>query len=52
MIHHHKKLFIGSLLTLLWMILSAAAVGLICFLAGTLGRDLPPGLLQDPWSLA
>lgn len=41
-----------------WMqtvILSAAAVGLICFLAGTLGRDFPPGLLQEffdlPWPL-
>jgi len=36
-------------------ILSAAAVGLICFLAGTLGRDFPPGLLQEfvklPWPL-
>jgi len=36
-------------------ILSAAAVGLICFLAGTLNRDFPPGLLQEffdlPWPL-
>ncbi|MGI9418853.1 MAG: tripartite tricarboxylate transporter permease [Geminicoccaceae bacterium] len=35
------------------VILSAAAVGLICFLAGTLNRDFPPGLLQEffnlPW---
>ena len=33
--------------------LSAVAVGLICFLAGTLNRDFPPGLLQEfvklPW---
>ncbi len=41
-----------------WMrtaILSTAAVGLICFLAGTLNRDFPPGLLQEfvdlPWPL-
>jgi len=41
-----------------WMktvILSAAAIGLICFLAGTLNRDFPPGLLQEffdlPWPL-
>ena len=41
-----------------WMqtlILSAAAVGFICFLAGTLNRDFPPGLLQEfvdlPWPL-
>ena len=37
------------------LILSASAVGLICFLAGTLGRDFPPGLLQEffdlPWPL-
>ncbi len=35
------------------VILSAVAVGLICFLAGTLNRDFPPGLLQEfvnlPW---
>ncbi len=41
-----------------WMqtgILTAAAVGLMCFLGGVLGRDFPPGLLQDyvdlPWPL-
>ena len=37
------------------LILSATAIGLICFLAGTLNRDFPPGLLQDfvdlPWPL-
>ncbi|MEM8951511.1 MAG: tripartite tricarboxylate transporter permease [Pseudomonadota bacterium] len=37
------------------LILSAAAIGLICFLAGTLNRDFPPGLLQEfvdlPWPL-
>jgi TctA family transporter len=37
------------------VILSAVAVGLICFLAGTLNRDFPPGLLQEfvklPWPL-
>jgi len=35
--------------------LSAAGIGFICFLAGTLGRDFPPGLLQEfvklPWPL-
>lgn len=34
---------------------SAAGIGLICFLAGTLHRDFPPGLLQEfvklPWPL-
>jgi len=34
-------------------LLTAAGVGLICFLGGTLGRDFPPGLLQElvklPW---
>lgn len=33
--------------------LTASAVGLICFLGGVLGRDFPPGLLQEfvklPW---
>jgi len=37
------------------IILSASAVAFICFLAGTLGRDFPPGLLQEffdlPWPL-
>ena len=37
------------------LILSAAGIGFICFLAGTLGRDFPPGLLQEfvdlPWPL-
>lgn len=41
-----------------WMrnlVLTAAAVGLILFLGGMLGRDFPPGLLQEfynlPWPL-
>jgi TctA family transporter len=37
------------------LILSAAGIGFVCFLAGTLGRDFPPGLLQEfvnlPWPL-
>jgi TctA family transporter len=37
------------------LILSAAGITLICVLAGTLGRDFPPGLLQEfvdlPWPL-
>ena len=37
------------------LLLSAAAIALICVLAGTLGRDFPPGLLQEffdlPWPL-
>ena len=37
------------------VILTAIAIGFICFLAGTLGRDFPPGLLQEfvrlPWPL-
>jgi TctA family transporter len=37
------------------LILSATSIGFICFLAGTLGRDFPPGLLQEfvrlPWPL-
>jgi TctA family transporter len=37
------------------LILSAAGIALICVLAGTLGRDFPPGLLQEfvdlPWPL-
>jgi hypothetical protein len=36
-------------------ILSAVSIVFICFLAGTLGRDFPPGLLQEfvrlPWPL-
>ncbi|MEM8581416.1 MAG: tripartite tricarboxylate transporter permease [Pseudomonadota bacterium] len=36
-------------------IMTAAAVGLMCFLGGVLGRDFPPGLLQNyvdlPWPL-
>ncbi|SHH30023.1 tripartite tricarboxylate transporter permease [Marivita hallyeonensis] len=36
-------------------ILTAAGVGVLIFLGGTLGRDFPPGLLQDvvdlPWPL-
>ncbi|WMS44458.1 tripartite tricarboxylate transporter permease [Acuticoccus sp. MNP-M23] len=35
------------------IVLTSAGVGLICFLGGTLGRDFPPGLLQEffklPW---
>ncbi|MHA7886234.1 MULTISPECIES: tripartite tricarboxylate transporter permease [Roseicyclus] len=35
------------------LVLSAAGIALICVLAGTLGRDFPPGLLQEvvdlPW---
>ena len=35
--------------------LTAIAIGFLCFLAGTLGRDFPPGLLQEfvrlPWPL-
>jgi TctA family transporter len=37
------------------LVLSTAAIALICFLAGSLGRDFPPGLLQEvadlPWPL-
>ncbi len=37
------------------LILTAAAVGLMCVLGGVLGRDFPPGLLQEyvdlPWPL-
>lgn len=37
------------------IILTALSIGFICFLAGTLGRDFPPGLLQEfvrlPWPL-
>jgi len=37
------------------LILSASGIALICVLAGTLGRDFPPGLLQEfvdlPWPL-
>ncbi|MDU8945433.1 tripartite tricarboxylate transporter permease [Ovoidimarina sediminis] len=37
------------------LILTAAAVGLMCLLGGVLGRDFPPGLLQEyfdlPWPL-
>jgi len=37
------------------LLLSAAGIGFICFLAGTLNRDFPPGLLQEliklPWPL-
>ncbi|MEJ1996276.1 MAG: tripartite tricarboxylate transporter permease [Limibacillus sp.] len=37
------------------LIFSALAVGFICFLAGSLNRDFPPGLLQEfvklPWPL-
>ncbi|KUF11144.1 tripartite tricarboxylate transporter permease [Pseudoponticoccus marisrubri] len=37
------------------LILTAAAIGLMCFLGGVLGRDFPPGLLQSyfdlPWPL-
>ncbi len=37
------------------LILTAAGVGLMCFLGGILGRDFPPGLLQAyvdlPWPL-
>jgi putative tricarboxylic transport membrane protein len=37
------------------LFLSVAAIGFICFLAGSLGRDFPPGLLQEvvdlPWPL-
>ncbi len=37
------------------VILSTLSIGFICFLAGTLGRDFPPGLLQEfvklPWPL-
>jgi len=36
-------------------ILSVVSIGFICFLASTLGRDFPPGLLQEfvrlPWPL-
>jgi TctA family transporter len=37
----------------LTLILTSAAVGMMCFLGGALGRDFPPGLLQEyvdlPW---
>ena len=37
------------------LIFTGAAVGFICFLAGSLNRDFPPGLLQEfvklPWPL-
>jgi len=37
------------------VVLTALSIGFICFLAGTLGRDFPPGLLQEfvrlPWPL-
>lgn len=37
------------------LLLTAAAVGLMCLLGGVLGRDFPPGLLQSyvdlPWPL-
>jgi TctA family transporter len=37
------------------LLLSTTGIGFICFLAGTLGRDFPPGLLQEfvnlPWPL-
>ncbi len=37
------------------LIMTAAAVGLMCVLGGVLGRDFPPGLLQEyvdlPWPL-
>ncbi len=37
------------------LLYSAAGIALICVLAGTLGRDFPPGLLQEfvdlPWPL-
>ncbi|MDZ4096766.1 MAG: tripartite tricarboxylate transporter permease [Paracoccaceae bacterium] len=37
------------------LLLSACGIGFICFLASTLGRDFPPGLLQKyvalPWPL-
>lgn len=37
------------------LVLSASAITLICVLAGSLGRDFPPGLLQEffslPWPL-
>jgi hypothetical protein len=37
------------------IVLTAVSIGFICFLAGTLGRDFPPGLLQEfvrlPWPL-
>ena len=37
-----------------WSVL-VMIIGLICFLGGTLGRDFPPGLLQEladlPWPL-
>ncbi|WP_417669477.1 tripartite tricarboxylate transporter permease [Roseibium sp.] len=40
---------------LMTLALSATGIGFICFLAGTLGRDFPPGLLQEffklPWPL-
>ncbi|MEM7197932.1 MAG: tricarboxylate transporter, partial [Pseudomonadota bacterium] len=41
-----------------WMrtlVLTAGGIGFICFMAGVLNRDFPPGLLQDmvelPWPL-
>ncbi|SIO11579.1 tripartite tricarboxylate transporter permease [Vannielia litorea] len=37
------------------LILTACGIGFICFMAGALNRDFPPGLLQDavdlPWPL-
>jgi hypothetical protein len=37
------------------VVLTALSIGFICFLASTLGRDFPPGLLQEfvrlPWPL-
>ncbi|MDX1781122.1 MAG: tripartite tricarboxylate transporter permease [Thalassovita sp.] len=37
------------------VLLSAAGIGFMCFIAGTLNRDFPPGLLQEfvklPWPL-
>ncbi len=37
------------------LVISGTAIGFICFMAGTLGRDFPPGLLQEfvklPWPL-
>jgi hypothetical protein len=37
------------------VVLTVISIAFICFLAGTLGRDFPPGLLQEfvrlPWPL-
>jgi hypothetical protein len=37
------------------LLLTACGIGFMCFMAGALNRDFPPGLLQDmvnlPWPL-